>query len=406
MSVKDTNLAKGRTLVEFYDTEYLENIVSLLYGEYTDVIYVYFSRANEPTAEDRRILSAYIKTNFGFTPQFLAISENTITCALDDFRRLVSDGGRYDFDITGGSSVFIAAAGALAAEGESDHITLHEYDVSRGKRIFSHPAQQPSEDRAHGVQLTVDDIFTLRGIKILHPERPIRYRLKQDDLRGEVLRLWEAIRGELKAWNNLSAIPTKITTDRDGIRMRKQMTAGQQTACESLLKALEKHGIISDIQQRQDGYKIFVTYRIHVPASALFLYDKAGNILEMLTYVTAVESGLFTDCCTGVSLDWDDRVSHKSADPWNELDAVLTRGHRAYFISCKNTEVLNDYLYEIMVMTRHYGGRYAVPGLMCTVRCNTHIHARAKEMGVVLIDNIGEMTVAEFAEQVAARLGR
>jgi len=403
LAVRD-NGAVRRTLVEFYDSEYLENIVSLLYGSYSDVVYVYFVRANEPTEENRRALHEYIRNTFGFTPQFLAIQENTVECALKAFRRLTDDGGNYDFDITGGSPVFIAAAGALAVGDGGQRIFLHEYDPAAGKRIFTYPGQLPPVGRGRAAQLTVDHVLALRGIEVLHPEREVRYRLNRDDLRGEVLRLWDTIRRELKAWNNFSTLPTHLERGSGCAYVEKQMTIRQRSQCDRLLTRLAQRGIISDLREEQLESRVHVSYRLNVPHGALFLYNKGGNMLEMLTYVAAVDSGCFADCCTGISLDWSDAVRRVSADPWNEIDTVLTRGHIPYFISCKNTEVENDFLYEIMVMARHYGGRYAVPALVCTTTCNAHLHARAKEMGVILIDDAASLSAEAFAEKLVSML--
>lgn len=404
MSSLESNVSRG-TLVEFYDSEYLENIISLLCGNYSDVVYIYFARANEPTEQDRSALSEYIRNNFGFTPRFLEITENTIDCALKSFRTLVNDGGIYDFDITGGSSVFIAAAGALAVGDGGKRIFLHEYDSAAGKRIFSYPENAPTA-KSRIARLTVDHVLALRGIEILHPERPVRYRLDSNDLRGEILRLWDTIQDELRAWNSFSCIASNIEKKHNFSFVDKQMNAEQRKNCNDLLKKLCKNGIISELREHKNGSKIEVSYRLNVPESALFLYDKGGNILEMLTYLAAVDSGRFVDCCTGISLDWDDADRHVKADPYNEIDTVLTQGHIPYFMSCKNTDVTNDFLYEIMVMARHYGGKYAVPALICTTRCNEHLHARAKEMGIILIDDIARLSAAEFSRKMISSLSR
>lgn len=401
---KNENATAKRTLVEFYDSEYLENIISLLRGSYSEVVYVYFARANEPTERDRDILSEYVRNNFGMVPRFLAIAENTVDCALKSFRQLVNGAGEYDFDITGGSSVFIAAVGALAVGDGGKRIFLHEYDPASGKRVFSYPENAATAKSRVG-QLTVDHVLALRGIEILHPEHRVRYRLDQDDLRGEVLRLWDAIRGEWKAWNSFNCVASNAEQGRDCFLVDKQLTVEQRKNCGELLEKLSEIGIISQVHERKYDNKVSISYHLNVPQSALFLHEKAGNILEMLTYVTAVDCGHFADCCTGISLDWDDADRYAAADPYNEIDTVLTRGHIPYFISCKNTEVSNDFLYEIMVMARHYGGRYAIPAMVCTTYCNAHLHARAKEMGVVLIDDIAKLSAREFAEKFISALG-
>ena len=394
----------GRTLVEFYDSEYMENIISLLRGDYVDVEFIVFAHANEPTEQDRSAMTEYIANNYGLSPNFREIREHTVECALAEFRAMIGNGGEYDFDITGGSTVFIAAAGALAVENGGKRIFLHEYDPATGKRTFSYPKNSTMIGIKKG-KLTVDHVLALRGIELRHKDRAIRYNLEQDDLRGEVLRLWDAIRAHLKAWNGFCCIGARIERGRNFYYVDRTIAADKMKNYDRLLGKLSASGIISDKHEYRDGDKIELSYRLNVPESAFFLYDKGGNVLEMLTYIAAVDSGCFADCCTGISLDWDDSNRRADSGAYNEIDTVLTRGHIPYFISCKNTEINNNFMYEIMVMARHYGGKYAVPGLVCTTECNPADHGRAKEMGVVLIDGIASMTIEEYSQELISAFG-
>ena len=54
-------------------------------------------------------------------------------------------------------------------------------------------------------------------------------------------------------------------------------------------------------------------------------------------------------------------------DVRHEVDVVVTHGHIPVFISCKNTRLENEHLYEIATMTRHYGGRYARAAIVSNV---------------------------------------
>ena len=398
------NKASRRTLVEFYDIQYLENIISLLRGRYSGVVYFYFSRANEPTEEDRQALTEYVHNNFGFEPDFREIKENTVDCALKSFRTLVNNGGVYDFDLTGGSSVFIAAAGALAVNDGGKRVFLHEYDPASGKRIFSYP-ENVSTPEGRRVSLTVDHVLALRGIEILSQRDQIRYQLEQNNLRGEIYRLWDAIRGEFKNWNSINGLPVSSAYKRNHYSVQKKLTDDQAKNCKKLLINLSRRQIISDLPYPLPENNFFLTCRLNIPENAKHLYEKAGNILEMLTYAAAADSGCFTDYCTGISLDWDNSDRFGSNDPKNEIDVVLTRDHIPYFVSCKNTEVTNAFMYEIMIMAKHFGGKYAVPALVCSAECDSYLHVRAKEMGVVLIDDVAKLSAQEFTEKLSCALG-
>ena len=184
------------------------------------------------------------------------------------------------------------------------------------------------------------------------------------------------------------------------------MSAHQYSHLKSLLDRMSRAGIISDLKKWEKKDGVCVSYDLNVPESAHILYQKGGNLLELLTYLAAEDSGEYKDCCTGIELDWDDRDLHGASDPFNELDVVMTHGYIPYFVSCKNTQVAKEYLYEIMTMTRHYGGAYAIPVMVSTDVGKDGVRARAKEMGVVLVDTVGEMPAETFSKELKKALQR
>lgn len=388
-------------LVEFYDRECLENVVSLLHRDYPAVTFVYFLNANEPTQEERKRLSRFVQKKFGIRAQFLEIQENTIDSAAEQFRGLLARCGSCDFDITGGSSVFIAAVGVLLAEAGRKRVSIHEYDVAAGRCVFCSTGETGAAAREEHRVLTVSETLALRGVQVLNRGEPLRYDLN-GDLRGEIRRLWEAVRGDLRAWNAFSVRPAKSTSTWLGLRVEKQMTKKQYDTMTPMLERLTRAQIFSDVERRDRGNDVYISYCLNVPEEAHVLYQKGGNLLELLTYLAAKDSGRFADCCTGIKLDWDNRDENGDIDPFNELDVVMTGGYIPYFVSCKNTAIENEYLYEIMTMTRHFGGRYAVPVVASTVKNGDVLRARAREMGITLIDGISEMTCEQFTEVLAA----
>ena len=58
-------------------------------------------------------------------------------------------------------------------------------------------------------------------------------------------------------------------------------------------------------------------------------------------------------------------------------------------------------MYEISVLTRHFGGKYAVAMLLCTLPASSPVKERAMEMGVVLIDNIRSRTEKSIIHRLA-----
>ena len=392
----EQDLQKPCRLVEFYDGEYLENMISLLNHSYSGVTYVYFAGDNEPDQLTRDILSGFIRRRWGLKTDFLVVSRSSVGGAMEAFEALTREEA-CDFDITGGSSVFIAAAGALAGRFPERSIRIHEYDPAAGRCSFRYPEGGGGEKRSP--QLTIPEIMALQKIQILDAHRPIRYDLEKDGLGREILRLWNVVRRYLRAWNTLSVTATR----REGAQIRKRMTRGQWKTCQPMLAAMEREGILSGLTVEQ-GRDAVVTYRLETPACTDMLYEKGGNLLELLTYLALERSGGFEDCCTGIMLDWELEDRPVSGNPFNEIDVLGVRRSVPFLISCKNAQVKNDFLYEILTMTRHFGGRYAVPVLVTTAWCSDSIRTRAREMGVVLIDNLRNLSGEAFCRKLKSRL--
>ena len=397
----ESPLRPKRHLVEFYDREYLENVVSLLYGDYDDVTYVYF-RSQAPRRQDREGLERFVARKIGVQPRFLEVPEDSIPGTLAAMRARVEAGGPFDFDITGGSSIFVAAAGALFARLGGEQVSLHEFNVAEGAWAFHCPDGSCVTPRQRPLPFTIEDMLGLQGIKVL---REGRYPLAREGLREEIHRLWSAVRGELRSWNTFCSTAQKYTHAEGCLQGKKWMNDQQYAASQPAVAALKKAGILSHWQEKIQKKDRAVSFRLNVPDTAGILYEKAGNLLEMLTYASILDSGCFTDCRTGIELDREGADKRRRSGPYNEIDVLALRGHIPYFISCKNTHVENDYLYEILTMTRYYGGAYAVPVLVTSVPSRSPLRARAKEMGIRLIDDVHEMSAEVFAQTLCRVLG-
>ena len=75
---------------------------------------------------------------------------------------------------------------------------------------------------------------------------------------------------------------------------------------------------------------------------------------------------------------------------------MVIHGHIPVFISCKNTRLENEHLYEITAMARHYGGRYARSVIVSNVENLPVIRNRAQEMGILLIDEVYKLPLEAF----------
>jgi len=374
----------AKVLIEFYSGKTPENLISMLNEHFDSVYFLYSAEKCTPSEEAKAAMKELGTKLLGTPPVFHDIGPLTVVSALAELKRIQTSGNFYYVDITGGDEAFIAAAGIFQHQ-QKERVVLHQYDVRNGTKRFSYP--RPSEpEEVFPYFISAEMLLRLNGSSpILAPS----YSFTTGDLKNEILRLWNAVRNRPKAWNRFCCLDRDETID-SSLLTQKEISRGENAgAYQSISVRLKNAGILKDEKKIRHGRRDYMTFRLDVSPDALFLYDKAGTLLEMYCALCAHESGLFHDIRVGVKLDWNGTVLKSGApDPYNEIDLFLMHGNLPVVASCKNTVPQNDYLYEITVMAKHYGGFFATPALFCSGNASEGLKKRAEEMGVVLIDGI------------------
>jgi len=382
-----------KVIIEFYDQDFLENIVSLFSETYDRVVYI--CPREEDLEQDRITLTNFIYKRFHIRPEFIRVSGHPMVAVLDRLEEIVSEDAAYSFDITGGSPEFIAAMGFFAARHPEKTIYIQQYDVESGTLRFTYPTEAAREERL-AIPLSLEEIISLSGSSIRARNDVIRYDLEEGHLREDILTLWDSIHSVMRSWNSFSILPDAQNEDHRNGYVTKQVNNNVRHHFDEIADRLCRAGIMSDVQIRENKNGAAISYRLNVDPRGRFLFDKGGNLMEMICYLTAVESGAFSDCCVSVELDWDKSKRDEFAAPYNEVDLLLLHGYHPVFVSCKSTEAQNDYLYEIAVMAHHYGGAYAIPVLLSGAKNSAVIHNRAKEMDIIFLDDICRMSADEL----------
>ena len=120
-----------------------------------------------------------------------------------------------------------------------------------------------------------------------------------------------------------------------------------------------------------------------------------------------MELNLYSDVKTGVYIDWDGIVYDDGrADVDNEMDVILMDGLIPVFVSCKNGTVDSNELYKLAVVSERFGGKYVRKVLVTTQLDEMgykaeYIRARAKDMGIRIVENPDEMSEKELFDAVA-----
>ncbi len=372
-------------LIEFYSKKTPENLISLLKEPYDAITFFYFQdeRPNEKTI---RLLSKILTEMVGITPDFCTVERKEIPSILDSFSLLPKDDFLH-FDLTGGNELFSVAAGIFYERNLSLNIHLHQYDIPSGTLRFALPEPLPV-DLPFSYHLTVEQTLLLNGSYLIDS-----FDLSYSDptLRREVFRLWDAVKDCLHDWNLFVSLTTNSSLH-NGIRQEKQLVKSSELKSYRIIsQRLKKVGILGEETQHQSYGKTLVHYTLFIDGKALFLYQKAGNLLEMIAALSAFDSNAFQELKVGVIVDWDGNpsLSHRP-DPRNEIDLFLLFENLPIAASCKNTYLQKEHLYEISIMAKHYGGFYAIPAAISSYRASPSLKKRADEMGVILLDALAE----------------
>ncbi len=388
-----------RVLIEFYSEKTPENLISILNEQFASVFFLYSTQSYIPSLRRKNALSELVRRTLGFDANFCEVKSRKLSDALEALNALMKENTEYLIDITGGDESFIAAAGIFCEQNQG-RVTLHQYDVSTAEKLFSYPANgKDANFFPHYV--SVPYLLSLNGsIPLSVPS----YSFSKGSLKAEILRLWNIAKQHPKEWNRFCALSRDDKGKSQSIT-KKVITPGiDANSYYRISSRLKSIGVLSDEKKTHFKGRDYMEFSLNVPPEARFLYDKAGNVLEMFCALCAHESDLFHDIRVGVMMDWDGKLSqNRSADPYNEVDLIFMRENLPIVGSCKNTTPKNDHLYEIMIMAKHYGGFYSTPALFSSGKATESVRKRAEEMGIVLIDGIRHKTPEEMTRLISKR---
>ncbi len=386
-----------RYLIEFYSKRAPENLISLLKDRFDGIWFLYFQKKSPPPSSIRTQLNRVVEDLFGFGVDFVEIERADIASVLASLDRITRAGEHYVIDITGGNEIFIAASGMFAQEKTDRTVILRHHDIFT-QEMTDHPANESGEDAPFPKYLKASHLLSLNGTP---PLSAPRFHFSRGPLRGEITRLWNAVCHHLKDWNRFCAFSAEEGGKTNLLEKRIPGEKGLQKSYLTISESLKAAGIMVCEEIKVQNGRTTARFDLDVPKEALFLYEKAGNLLEMYTAMAAFDTGLFHDICVGVQVDWNGVFSAPARpDPRNEIDLILMKNNLPILASCKNTLPKNDHLYEISTMASHYGGYYATPMLLSSYGATPSVRTRAKEMKLVLIDNIRKMSYPKLVEKL------
>lgn len=383
-------------LISFYDPEPIRNVLPLLHARYDKIYMLYCPVEGRPSDAEREKLARFIKAKFSLTPEYVRVKSNTVEAYLNRFRKFLRPYGEYEFDAAGESSAFVAAAGVFLKDHPDAKLSLIRYSPRTDRMQMRYP--DPPETLPRRVSLTVPDMIALRGTFLTKGDQD-GIPVSDEAHDRELLTLWDIVKKNPIGWNKFCMLRT--SPDNEAAWTRRLTTVEDKKIVEKVMPELTEARLVKNVHSIVENGRERLSFEPDLLSKNRELLQKAGLALERYVYRCAKRSGLFADVRTGVEIDWDGLASTGADNPYNEIDLILSYGNLTAFGSCKNREPTKEDMYEISVLTRHFGGKYAVAMLLCTLPASSPVKERAMEMGVVLIDNIRSRTEKSIIHRLA-----
>ncbi len=383
-------------LISYYDPEPIRNILPLLHARYDKIYMLYCPVEGRPSDMEREKLARFIKAKFSLIPEYVRVKSNTVEAYLNRFKKFLRPYGEYEFDAAGESSAFVAAAGIFLKDHPDAKLSLIRYSPRTDRMQMRYP--DPPETLPRRVSLTVPDMIALRGTFLTKGDRD-GIPVSDEAHDRELLALWDIVKKNPIGWNKFCMLRSSLESEEAWTR--RLTTVEDKKIVERVMPELTEARLVKNVRSIVENGRERLSFEPALLPKNRELLQKAGLALERYVYRCAKRSGLFADVRTGVEIDWDGLASTGADNPYNEIDLILSYGNLMAFGSCKNREPTKEDMYEISVLTRHFGGKYAVAMLLCTLPASSPVKERAAEMGVVLIDNIRSRTEKSIIHRLA-----
>ncbi len=368
------------TVVEFFDTNAVENIISALMCAPERVILV-----GDSTKQMHKAKARYeqIVANHGGKVEFIprGINRNNLQGIIDVLEDIIATYGACAFDLTGGDDLYLVAVGTVFCA-HRDKVQLHRFNIQNGKMYDCDADGQVLA--AKPVALTVEESILAYGGRVIYEDEKAgaTYRwLFDDDFCADVKKMWCICKQNVSTWNavthTLCEYHKYIQADKTALSMciavadaQRRLTAkGCQVDFDGgFLQKLQRDGLINGLSFAPDN--ITFSFKNTQVKQALI---NAGRALELFVTVMARQAvdatgaPFFDDVMTGVTIDWDGQIVLPSKDVDNEIDVILMKDLVPIFISCKNGRNFgSDELYKLSMVAEKFGGQYAKKALVGT----------------------------------------
>lgn len=385
--------------IEFFSDDALENIVTCLNYHIDKVIFVGYK---EPMDSARcRNFAGLIKNvlNIKYV-DFIYVEPHDLSDAMDKLEETVLEerrkGNTCYFDLTGGDNLILVAAGIIA---QRHKVTMHQIDIATDELhefAVSNKLESIADIKHETYKLSLSNYMKFRGTCInSRMHKDFKTHINNEEFVNDVKNLWNLCKRVGKKWNVYGKYFRSNThLPNDALIESKYCNGDDIPAVYEFLKKLAKSGAITDLHRTD--YAFFFRYKNKDIKDCLC---DSGSILELYTYIAAMECNFFDSCEVGIHLDWDGTMDGWLPDVINEIDVLLIKNNIPTFISCKNGRLDRTALYELDTVTKKFGGKYAKKLIISSQNHDDTLEERAREMNIRLISNeIFDWTMDDLKE--------
>ena len=387
------------TVVEFFDKNAIENIVSTLLIKPKKVFFIGGSEKQMRSAvENYKIVTA----KRGIETEMKCIGvEKKLPVIVEKLKQIVDESDKCSFDLTGGDEMYLVAVGMIYNM-YPNKVNLHRFNIYKGLlnecdengcHIFSSPET-----------LSVEENMLIYGGKIMYknenPKGTERW-VFNDEFCKDIISIWDICKDCPNEWNNIlncfdqlnayysDKKSTSVKIDKPSAESLILAKGNEPRDVFNFINRLKQRGIILSYEENKKN--ILFEYKNMQIKHALI---SAGKILELYVTVKLKEFGLYNDVVTGAFIDWDGVVNLTNKNVGNEIDVMAMKGMIPIFISCKNGQVLVEELYKLNTVAQRFGGDYAKKILIVSDFDKIDaIKTRADEMNIKVIANFDDKTL-------------
>ena len=399
------------TLIECFTQAHIDNIAACLRLHPKKLFFV--GNAEEMEVPVERYKALFLKRNL----KTVVDTRNADDKDFGDLRAVIYDlimqSEECVIDLTGGEPAVALAIGAALADLDEEKrkcVRVEWYDHQSGMVVdYIHDNRRRLGKSIH---LTVKEMIALHGGKIY----PDPYGLPEGCNRRDLDRLWRAVSGVPKRWNDTigqlkrfekySKNKEQVRVELDALYASVPELRGKETVVRELLEKLDKEGVVTDQSNR---YALQYTYQSDFLRHCI---HTQGNVLEIKTLMegqAVCKDGapFFDDCWMGVKIDWDGYIPESKyafAGTSNEIDVILMHGVTPLFVSCKNGDVKTDELYKLHTVATRFGGPYARKMLIVTdmdTKDDAAVKAmirRAWDMDIFMVTDAAELSAEDWQD--------